>query len=258
VSVAFLAQGTTLLTADRDGLVQRWDIPGGTGGQSFGVKWVGLQQVVCSSDGKYMVRCGDNSFREPALQVARANTGKELWSVRHEQPPEDLRGEGRTGFRLVYWSAAFSGSGRFLASSECMQRQRNGSLSRHIIRLWEVATGKEVLKIEGFPHVATALAFSPDGNLLVSTHGQERGHPSYPVSDAFGGAAAPEDQPTLRFWDLRTGQEVGRLRGHLCWSTGVVFSPDGRRLISAGADHTALVWDVPGLRRLQFSGTGAR
>jgi hypothetical protein len=67
-----------------------------------------------------------------------------------------------------------------------------------------------------------ALAFSPDGRFL----------------------ATAKDAPEIHLWDLIAGQEVGRLTGHQGGITSLVFTPDGRRLISGSTDTTALTWDV--------------
>jgi WD40 repeat protein len=51
----------------------------------------------------------------------------------------------------------------------------------------------------------------------------------------------------VRIWDLGSGQELLNLRGHTAPVWSVVFSPDGRWLISAEAASKGLfrLWDAP-------------
>jgi WD40 repeat protein len=48
----------------------------------------------------------------------------------------------------------------------------------------------------------------------------------------------------IRFWNTRTGEEVGSLKGHEASVVSLALAPDGRHLVSGSADATALVWDV--------------
>ncbi|MGQ9928158.1 MAG: protein kinase domain-containing protein [Chloroflexaceae bacterium] len=76
----------------------------------------------------------------------------------------------------------------------------------------------------------SALAFSPDGQLLAS---------------------GAQDEREVILWNLATGQEVRRLRGHDGWIRSLAFSPDGRILASGSTDTTIILWDVASGRRLR-------
>jgi WD40 repeat protein len=114
------------------------------------------------------------------------------------------------------------------------------------VALWEVATGKERGRYQTGPAVVPArplggppggavplppadpalLAFSPDGRVLAHGRGRE-----------------------VAVWDIATGKELGRLKGHQGAVFAGAFAPDGKTLATAGADTTALVWDVAALTR---------
>jgi WD40 repeat protein len=97
-------------------------------------------------------------------------------------------------------------------------------------RLWEVATGRELRRLEG--HAAgfvNAASFSPDGRQVVT-----------------GGPAR-----TARLWDAVTGRELRRLEGHMDFLHSVSFSPDGRQVVTGSWDTTARLWEVATGRELR-------
>ncbi|HID68657.1 MAG TPA: WD40 repeat domain-containing protein [Roseibacterium sp.] len=128
------------------------------------------------------------------------------------------------------------------------------------------AQNKEVLRIASPDGSVTAVAFSPDGQRIVS--GSEdgtlrlwdaqtgapigeplRGHESFVASVAI----SPDGQRvvsgswdnTLRLWDAQTGALIGEpLRGHEGVVTSVAFSPDGQRIVSGSGDNTLRLWDA--------------
>jgi WD40 repeat protein len=71
----------------------------------------------------------------------------------------------------------------------------------------------------------TAAAFSPDGRTV---------------------ATASRDG-TLSLWEVQSGKERVRFRGHAGAVLVVAFAPGGERLISGGADGTVRCWRVPHL-----------
>ena len=48
----------------------------------------------------------------------------------------------------------------------------------------------------------------------------------------------------MRIWDARTGELLERLQGHRGSVYGVIFTPDGRGLVSGSVDKTLKYWDV--------------
>jgi eukaryotic-like serine/threonine-protein kinase len=110
------------------------------------------------------------------------------------------------------WSVDFAPDGRILASAA----------ESGVLRLWDVASGREIAKLRGHHDRIWSLTFSPDGRTLASA-----------------GADG-----TVRLWDVSSKSEVATLRGHQGWVREVGFSPDGRSLASAGSDYTVRLWDV--------------
>jgi WD40 repeat protein len=87
------------------------------------------------------------------------------------------------------------------------------------ICLWDPATGKELRRIGCWARV---LAFSPDGRYLAGT-----------------------EDGDVRIFEVATGREVCRLRGHAYFAEGVAFSPDGKLLASGDRGKTVHLWEFP-------------
>lgn len=120
----------------------------------------------------------------------------------------------------------------------------------------------------------TAVAFSPDGTLLLSAWARRtgdgagpggvrvwdlatgrllrdyRGHAERVSALAFVGArrVASAGGKEVRIWDADTGKDEKALGGALASLYGLAVEPGGRHLVAAGDDRTIRVWEIEASR----------
>ncbi len=129
---------------------------------------------------------------------------------------------------LEFALAATLPSGPLIAFSPGGETLASASEDR-TVRLWDVASGREIQRLEGHGDGVRSVDFSLDGETLASASGRR----------------------TVRLWDVASGREIQRLEGHGSWVFSVAFSPDGETLASAAHDGTVRLWDVASGREIQ-------
>jgi WD40 repeat protein len=92
----------------------------------------------------------------------------------------------------------------------------------------DVSAPQEVAALEGHAKAIAALAYSPDGSMLISATG------------------AGEAQ--VRLWDAASGEELFALveKGGLDPVIGVGFSPDGSQVSAAWGSGKIMIWNTAG------------
>ena len=90
------------------------------------------------------------------------------------------------------------------------------------VRIWDAATGRQLMVLRGHTGAVYRAVFSPDGQLV---------------------ATASADK-TVRIWEAATGKQIRSINGHSAAVNSVAFSPDGKSLLTASDDTTARLWQV--------------
>ena len=160
----------------------------------------------------------------------------------------------QTGHSDAIWSVSFSPNGKTVIT---------GSLDK-TVRLWDVASGREIRTFIGHDNVVKAVAFSPDGNTFASASHDHTvrlwdvasghvirifsGHAGIVTAVSFSpdgkSIATSSNDKTLRIWSIASGNVVKIITGHNEEVTNVAFSRDGRTIVSASDDKTLRLWDT--------------
>lgn len=109
-------------------------------------------------------------------------------------------------------SAAFSPDGNFILSGA-----RDNSM-----KLWNVASGKEIRTFHGHQGDVFSVAFSTDGRYALSSSLDK----------------------LVKLWDISTGNEIRSFDDHDHAVYGVAFSPDGKLALSGSWDKSAIIREI--------------
>jgi len=171
--------------------------------------------VTISRGGKRVVKVGLEAPR-PAPGVAAKSTPVTRPRSDPPAPALVLQGLGSEALAL-----AFAPDGKTLAAG-----YNNGT-----VVLWDTAQARPRMTFQGPAQAVLCLAYSRDGKALASCTGYWK-----------------PDQPDgeVDLWDAETGRSLDRLRGHKGSVYWVAFAPDGREVVSVGADGFPRVWDLAG------------
>jgi RNA polymerase sigma factor (sigma-70 family) len=300
-AVAFAPDGETLATGGTDGRIRFWDIEANkeVSHIEHGTTPIALHYT---PDGKRLASAGGSAIHLWDVATRRAVHPAQGHQARLEavafSPTAGLLASAGNDRVIILWDAAtgkevrrilghgfgvsalaFSPDGKRLASG--------GNNSDASVRVWEVATGKQLAWFEGHKYVSH-LRFSPDGKRLVSgdaidstvrvwqlggdgkplrveklSEQRVSGMAFSPDARYAAWAADPKRLSTgidvspkaIRLRDLTSGKDVSTFEGHRGGQLRCMeFSPDWTVFASAGSgfgDQDVHLWDTATVKEVR-------
>ncbi len=220
MSAAFSPDGQQIITGSLDGTAKVWDARTGTPRLQLEANKNSILCALFSPDGTWMV--SGAGVGEPTI-----------WDARTGRPKFTLKGlKGRVN------CVAISKDGNRIATGCAEGSDKPGQAT-----VWDARTGQPLFELMGLKEGVTSLAFSPDGERIIT-----------------GGEMNDVQGNEVKVWDGRTGTLLldltqahpGGIR--IAARVGVAFSPDGKRVVVAGARSTTEGGGVATVRDAQ---TGA-
>ena len=194
--------------------------------------------------------------------------GPEIPKRRHKVQSEDKTRSLRlvrtfTGHAEALNCITFSPDGRAALSGS----------NDYTLKLWDIASGKELHTFAGHKYDVACVAISPNGHAALSGSrdktlklwdiGSGREIRNIPCRAGITSVAFSPDGHTalsggfgggLSLWDLAFGREIGTFGSLFMWIRSVAFLPDGRSVLLGGGDNLSL-WDIASGKEIrQFSG----
>jgi WD40 repeat protein/serine/threonine protein kinase len=209
MSVAFSPDGMRIVSGSMDKTLKVWDATTGQNLHTLTGHNESVTSVAFSPDGRQILSASANG----TLKIWDAMSGDGLLS--RQGPASSLQEIPSSEMLTLRWfvkSVVFSPDEKRIVSGG----------ADGMVRIWEAASGEEVLLHGGHLGPVGSVDFNTDGSRIVS-----------------GGADG-----MVRIWDAVSRQELITLKGHSGPVGSVAFSPDGKQVVSGSVDRTVKIWDT--------------
>ena len=229
-AVAYSPDGKAIASGGGDNLIRLWTCAPARNSPAHRSHGLAVRGLAFSPDGQTLASGANDS----TVRLWDVATGKLLWTVEEKG---------------AISSVAFSSDGKAVAAG-CWDNK---------VRLLDTATGRCLRTFEGHAARVMTVALSPDDKLLASGSWEDKrivcgmwARASWCVNSvsvstrsattrfspdgktlATGGIDGP-----IHLWDVATGKEVRQLVGHPSFVEKLIFTRDGKTLISASYDKT--------------------
>jgi WD40 repeat protein len=232
-----------------------------------------LSNVVFSPDGKLLVTTQGVTYDNNHPEAEKTDYLVQVWEVSSGRKLKEFKGH--TSFIT---SVSFSPNGKLLVTTDLSQvssvrlwmldsdsleglplrdaKNPSGSIkavfspdgtkivTAHedaLVRVWDAKTGNLIKVLTGHQDWINDVAFSPDGNFILSASGSSE-------------ASSSNGDDTARLWEVaKNYTEVGKLIGHIGPINSAVFSPDGKWIATGSDDHTIRLWNATTYQQVAIS-----
>jgi WD40 repeat protein len=172
-----------------------------------GMHTAGIERIATDAAGRWVV----TASQDKTARVWEVASGRQLTVLR---PPQDVDNEGKL------YAVALSPNGAVVAVGGSTGWDWDKKMA---IYLFDRASGRLLRRLPGLPSAVHHLAFSPDGRWLAASLGGTNG---------------------VRLFEVTRGEETGRDAAYKDSSLRVIFSPDGRRLLTTSYDGQVRLYAV--------------
>lgn len=236
--VAFSPDSSMFISRDSDAMINVWQLS------------TTMPELLMTFSG-HTKALTDVAFHPDSTRLATGNGDGtvRLWDITPEGVQEWFAIEAHGGFIS---GLALTADGQYLATAHGNYLDTTGP--HGFAKVWEMASGKEILAITSHSASLSDIDISPSGTLLATGDGDT----------------------IANIWQLNFSSEVATAAllytlpvGHAPNPASVEFSPDGTKLATGGVPGVVKIWDVgtgqelfstmahsSGVRRLAFSPDG--
>ncbi len=196
-----------------------------------------IKAVAFSPDGRYLATAGVH------VKLWDTLGWSEITTLRHDE---------------WVWAVAFSNDGTLLATGD----------NRGQINVWDLQNQHTVTQLHVGSNSVYTVQFSPNDQILAGAgyegkvklwavpnwkpHGTLTSNSTiFDLSFSLDGSMLTgTGYESVNLWKVDSGEKSVTLTGHRGWVKAVVFSPDGRTVMSGGEDDTLRFWDVTPYRSI--------